>query len=78
MYALIIFTLQYLIGWAFPTFKVYNGWLLFLLLIGSFAGVRHPPSDVEEPLDLKRKILGWFALVIFILCITPDPISVLN
>ncbi|MBS1681685.1 MAG: site-2 protease family protein [Bacteroidetes bacterium] len=75
MYALIIFTAQYMISWSFPAFSGYNGWVLFLLLVGAFAGVYHPPSEVEQPLDLKRKILGWLALLIFVLCITPNPIA---
>ncbi len=78
MYALVIFTLQYITGWLVPSIHGYSGWLVFTLLIGWMVGVPHPPSEIEQPLDAKRKILGWLALVIFILCLTPAPISLLS
>jgi hypothetical protein len=37
--------------------------------------VRHPGAEVEEPLTTERKILGWIALAILVLCFTPSPIS---
>jgi len=78
MYALIIFTAQYVTNYLFPQVHGYPGWFLFTMLIGLFVGVPHPPSAIEQPLDPARKILGWFALVIFILCLTPDPISLVS
>jgi hypothetical protein len=48
------------------------------MLIAFFVGVPHPPSEIEQPLNTTRKILGWFALLVFILCITPDPISLIE
>jgi membrane-associated protease RseP (regulator of RpoE activity) len=74
LYALAMFTAQYLVTWIFPTVHGYSGWLAFAFVIGTFIGVQHPVSEIEEPLDLKRKILGWLALLIFILCFTPEPI----
>jgi membrane-associated protease RseP (regulator of RpoE activity) len=50
----------------------FNGWFLFAVLIGRFLGVHHPPAYIEAPLDLKRKILGWLAFIIFIICFTPN------
>jgi len=76
MYALLIFTLQYITGWLVPSIHGYSAWLAFILLVGWMAGVPHPPSEIEEPLDLNRKILGWLALAIFILCLTPEPIVI--
>ena len=78
MYALIIFTTQYITSWLLPNVHGYSGWFLFTMLIGFFVGVPHPPSAIEEPLDAERKILGWFALLVFILCLTPDPISLIE
>ncbi|MBS1559177.1 MAG: site-2 protease family protein [Bacteroidetes bacterium] len=75
MYALLIFTSQYLISWLYPSLHGYTTWLLFVLIVGAMAGVQHPPSPIEEPLNRTRKILGWLALVIFILCIAPNPID---
>jgi hypothetical protein len=43
--------------------------------VGRFIGVQHPPSEIEEQLDTKRVIMGWIALLIFILCFSPAPIN---
>lgn len=77
MYALIIFTAQYVTSWLLPQLHGYSGWFLFTMLIGFFVGIPHPPSQIEQPLDSTRKILGWFALAVFILCLTPDPVSLI-
>lgn len=76
MYALGIFAVQYLLVTTFAGLHGYSGWLLFVFLIGRFVGVAHPPSEIEEPLDDTRKILGWLALLIFVLCFTPNPLEV--
>ncbi len=76
MYALIIFTTQYITGLLIPSIHGYSAWLAFILLVGWMVGVPHPPSEIEQPLDLNRKILGWLALLIFILCLTPAPIMI--
>jgi len=52
------------------------GWLVwgFVLLL---LGVRHPPpQDPYTPLDLKRKVLGWLMLAIFVLTFIPIPFSI--
>jgi membrane-associated protease RseP (regulator of RpoE activity) len=76
--ALAIFTSQYLLAYLFPHLQGYSGWLVFAFVVGRFVGVEHPPCHIEEPLDLKRKILGWIALLIFILCFTPQPILLIE
>lgn len=51
------------------------GWILWAVIM-IFLGYRHPP--VVHPwieLDRKRKIIGWIALVIFILTFTPTPVK---
>ena len=68
MYAVILFTAQFLIGWQFPDVEGFAGWLLLGLLIGRVIGVKHPPSEVEEKLDPARVFLGWLSLIILILC----------
>ena len=75
--ALSIFAVQYLIVTVFPRIHGYSGWLLFVLLIGRFVGIAHPPSEIEESLDTNRQILGWIALLIFVLCFTPGPLEVI-
>jgi Zn-dependent protease len=54
----------------------FNGWFLFAVLIGRFLGVHHPPAYIDKPLDLKRKVIGWISLVIFIICFTPNLFNV--
>lgn len=76
MYAVVVFAAQYLMLFLFPEVIGYSGWLLFGLLIGRVLGIPHPPTEIEEPLDQKRKILAWIAIVIFILCFTPSPITI--
>lgn len=75
MYTVVVFALQYALMFIFPGVTGYSGWLLFGLLIGRILGIPHPPSEIEEPLDQKRKILGWIALIVFVLCFTPNPIN---
>lgn len=77
MYALIIFTVQYAIVNVFPDVRGYPGWLLFAFIIGRFVGVQHPPSEFEQPLSQGRIILGWIALLIFILCFAPNPLELI-
>jgi membrane-associated protease RseP (regulator of RpoE activity) len=78
MFALLIFTSQYIIGLLLPEIHGNSGLFFFAIIIGFFVGVPHHPSAIEEPLDNNRKILGWFALLVFILCLTPDPISLIE
>lgn len=73
MYALIIFTAQFLIPMIYPDFVGFHGWLFFAFIISRFIGIEHPAVEVEEPLGPGRKILGWIALIIFILTFSPAP-----
>jgi hypothetical protein len=75
MVAVIIFTVQYLLVNLFPTLHGYSGWLLFTFLIGRMIGIPHPPSEIEEPISEGRKILGWIALIVFIISFAPAPIE---
>lgn len=65
------FTVHLFTGW-----EGYSGWLAFSVLIGRFIGVDHPPVIENEELSLERKIIGWIALVIFILSFSPEPLIV--
>ena len=76
MYALIMFAALFVLSWLYPNLQGYSGWLLFGFLIGRFIGIQHPPSEIEEPLDTKRIILGWLCLLIFIICFTPAPLNI--
>lgn len=76
MYAVAIFAVQYLLANVFPGIEGYPGWLLFVLIIGRFIGVMHPPSEIEQPLDMPRVILGWIALAIFVITFAPKPLEI--
>jgi len=78
MYALALFAVQYLIVSVLPDVRGYSGWLLFAFIIGRFVGIQHPPSENEEQLSQGRNILGWIALLIFILCFAPNPLEVIE
>lgn len=65
------FVVNLITGW-----EGYQGWLLFSILIGRFLGVDHPQVTDNRELSIERKILGWIALLIFILCFSPEPLVV--
>lgn len=73
--SLSILSVQLLLNIVFPDLVGYSGWFLFALIISRLIGIKHPGAMVEEKMDTKRKILGWIALVIFILCFTPQPFN---
>ena len=74
--ALAVAILQLICTQLFPNLLGYSGFLPFIFLLGRFLGVYHPDVEHDEPLDFKRKILGWLSLVIFILCFSPAPFVV--
>ncbi len=76
MYTLVIFVFLFLAGYFFQGVTGFIGWWPFLLLVGRFVGISHPPSPIEAPLMLGRKITGWLALLIFVLCFTPNPLQI--
>lgn len=49
-------------------------WLVWTFFITFAVGVEHPPVDVEEKLSPGRQVIGWLSMLIFILCISPNPI----
>lgn len=75
MYALLMFAVQFALSVFIKGIEGYPGWLLFAFILGRFIGIEHPASEIEQPLDPKRVILGWLTLLIFILCFSPAPIQ---
>ena len=75
LFATVLFTVQFFVA---SIFKVegYTGWLLFSILIGRFIGVDHPPVVDNSELSIGRKILGWVALIIFVLSFSPQPLVI--
>lgn len=76
MYALAIFAGQYCLALFLPSIQGNSAWLGFTILIGLIVGIPHPPSEIEQPLSLSRKILGWIALLIFISSFSPEIIII--
>lgn len=74
--ALGVLALQFAISTFFPGVEGYNGWLFFGLILSRFLGVHHPPCPDESPLSTGRKILGWIAILFFLLCFSPTPFVV--
>jgi membrane-associated protease RseP (regulator of RpoE activity) len=71
-----ILVFQYGMAYLFPDIEGYTGWLVFGLLLGRFLGVFHPAAYDERPLSRGRKVLGYLALLIFVLCFSPTPFVV--
>jgi membrane-associated protease RseP (regulator of RpoE activity) len=55
-------------------FFIWFVWSVFLLFL---VGIEHPPVLIEQPLTRGRKILGWIAMIVFALCISPTPVYIL-
>ncbi|EON79435.1 zinc protease, putative [Lunatimonas lonarensis] len=73
MIALLIVALQYSLVSFFPKLEGYSGWLFFAFLLGRILGIQHPSVADNRPLSATQKLLGWIAILIFILCFIPQP-----
>ncbi|MAT40416.1 MAG: peptidase [Ectothiorhodospiraceae bacterium] len=54
----------------------WGGWLFWALLIRFVIRIDHPPVTDSEPLDPRRRALGWISLAIFITCFSPAPLYI--
>ncbi|MEX0928749.1 MAG: site-2 protease family protein [Balneolales bacterium] len=52
-------------------------WFFWSLLVLFFVGIEHPPVMNEQLLSPGRKVLGWLSILIFIVCISPNPFYLL-
>ncbi len=73
--ALAVIIFQLLVTKFFPNINGYSGFLAFGFLIGRVLGVYHPDTGEKKPLDKFRMFLGILALLIFIVCFSPNPIN---
>ncbi|WP_338875949.1 site-2 protease family protein [Spirosoma sp. SC4-14] len=64
---------QLVFSWVQPQWEGYQGFLVFVFVLGRFLGIYHPETELQEPLDTKRRIMGWLALIVFVLCFSPKP-----
>lgn len=76
MFVLIVVALQFVAMLVIPQVKGFDSWIILGFLLSRFVGIQHPPSEIEQPLDAKRIILGWLTLLIFVLCFVPMPVKV--
>jgi membrane-associated protease RseP (regulator of RpoE activity) len=54
---------------------VWVGWWLWMV-IAVVLGPRHPRLwDEDRPLDRRRRLIGWLALLVFVLCFMAEPIA---
>lgn len=61
-----------------PSITLPGGSMWFVwALIGTFViRFHHPPSLEDLTLDVRRRIIGYFAIAIFVLCFIPSPIVI--
>jgi membrane-associated protease RseP (regulator of RpoE activity) len=55
-------------------FTLGSGWWLFAMIVRFVVGIRHPDIPDPTPLDPVRMVIGWGAIVIFVLCFSPQMI----
>lgn len=53
-------------------------WVFWSFFLVYFVKIEHPPVVFEQPLSPRRRFLGWLSMVVFVLCISPSPISVIS
>ncbi len=78
LYALALLGIQIMLKWFFPQLHMNFIWLFYSFLVVRFMGVDHPPAVLERRINLPRKILGWVAIAIFILCFSPEPLKIMG
>jgi membrane-associated protease RseP (regulator of RpoE activity) len=62
---------------AFMGMFVWEGWLVWAVLLFAL-GLRHPPVIYwETPLDTTRKVTGWVSFVMFVITFIPVPFAFL-
>ncbi|MCS7078122.1 MAG: site-2 protease family protein [Bacteroidia bacterium] len=72
----LVMSFHVLVSIMFPHVKGYGGYMMFAVIIVRFFGFEHPVARVDTPLNLKRKVLGWITLVVFIFCISLQPFQI--
>jgi membrane-associated protease RseP (regulator of RpoE activity) len=68
-----LFAVQMGIKQLFPAVEGNPGWLLLALLLARGVGLVHPPAPDDTPLNWQRRVVGWIAVGLLILCFAPSP-----
>ncbi len=55
---------------------VWSGWLFWSLILFFVLKLEHPKIEIEDELDNKRMLLGYFSFIIFVISITPIPFNI--
>ncbi len=55
----------------------WQGWWLWALIIFFLGRFHAEPLDMITPIDGKRKVLGWIAVIVFILTFVPVPLLII-
>lgn len=64
---------QYAIAFVKPEWEGYQGWLFFGFLLGRIMGLKHPEVSGLREISTSRKIIGWIAILIFLISFSPKP-----
>ncbi|MCK5118197.1 MAG: site-2 protease family protein [Candidatus Latescibacteria bacterium] len=52
----------------------WRGWFVWAFLLLMVLGMKHPPPyDIYQPLDRRRRLIGYVAIGVFLLSFTPVP-----
>lgn len=63
----------------FLMLSVFNSsWLLWTMFLFFLGRVYATPMDTVTPLDLRRRVLGWATLAIFVLVFVPNPLNIIQ
>ncbi|MEM6805369.1 MAG: site-2 protease family protein [Bacteroidota bacterium] len=75
---LLVLAVQIILKWNFPTIQFNFIWLLYAWMVVRFIGLDHPRAFIEHKVNASRQFYGYLAILIFILCFTPTPLSVVG
>lgn len=67
-------SLQALACLIFPLLVSKPIWLLYAFMTTRMVGLDHPVAIDDSPLSGRQKILGWLAILIFVICFSLDPL----
>ena len=73
VFAASIMAVQFVLS-SFFFLEGYSGWLVFAFVVGRFLGIDHPKTIENEKLDPGRQLIGWLALIIFVISFSPRPL----
>ncbi len=76
MVALAIYVAQMGVIFMWPGTTGYSGWFLFIFIVGRYIRVQHPAAEINEPLTPLQMMLGWVAIIIFIISFSLKPMII--